>query len=221
MSSAVVGEFAVNFVREHHKVVFDADARDFLQLLARLRGAGRVAGKIHHQHLRAGRDFFCEFPGGHAEIIRCVRGHGHRDAVCEHDARIVADVARLVVEHFVAGVQQCAQCEVNCLADAYGDDDFRGRIVADAEMFADILRDALAQLGQAEVARVAGVPALQRIDGRLADAPRCVEVRLADAERDHVLHGLDDFKKVADARARNAPDVRCDVIGKIHLEKLS
>ena len=140
-------------------------------------------------------------------MIRRVRGDGDGDAVRHDHTRAVAHVAGLVVEDFVAGVDERAQGEVNGLAHAHRHDDLRGRIVGDVEVLGDVTRDALAEARQAEITRVAGVPALQRINGGLADAPRGVKIGLADAERDDVLHGLDDLEKVANPRARNVADV--------------
>ena len=56
------------------------------------------------------------------------------------------------------------------------------RVVGDAEMFVDVFADRRAEFRQAEIGRVVGAAVFQRIDRRLADVPRRVEVRLADAK---------------------------------------
>ena len=65
-------------------------------------------------------------------------------------------------------------------------------------------RDRAAQLDQTEVRRVVGLALLKRVDGRLADVPGRVEIRLAYPERDDVLHLRDDLEEVADARLGQA-----------------
>jgi hypothetical protein len=65
---------------------------------------------------------------------------------------------------------------------------------------------------QAQVGGVVRRAVLQREDGRFADVPRRVEIRLADAEADDVLHRADDVEEVADAGPGNVPDVARDPI---------
>ena len=57
------------------------------------------------------------------------------------------------------------------------------RVVDEAVLAQHIVRYLLAQLRQPGVRGVEGAPLLQRVDALLADVPRRVEVRLADAER--------------------------------------
>ena len=70
-----------------------------------------------------------------------------------------------------------------------------------------VVRDRATQAREAQIGTVPRAAFLQRVDGGLADVPRRGEIRLADTEGNHVPHGLDDFEKIADARAGNIPDV--------------
>ncbi len=133
------------------------------------------------------------------EVILHAGGDRDRHAEGHDDARRIADVARLVVEHFVAGIQQRAQGEVDRLGDADGDDDFGARIVGDAEVLLHVAADGRAQLGQAEIGGVVRAALLERIDRRLADVPGRVEIGLADAEGDDLLLLRDDVEKLTDA----------------------
>src|SRR5450830_560567 len=63
-----------------------------------------------------------------------------------------------------------------------------------------------------------GFAFFQRVDRRFADVPRRVEIRLADAERDDVLHLGDDLEKVADAGLGQVDDVPGDVACGVHCE---
>jgi hypothetical protein len=112
-----------------------------------------------------------------------------------------------VIDDFVTGVEQGAESEVDGLGDAHGDEDLGEGFVGDAEVFADIIGDGAAEAGEAEIRGVAGAAALEGEDGGFADVPGRGEVRLADAERDDIVHGLDDFEEVADARAGDVADV--------------
>jgi hypothetical protein len=56
----------------------------------------------------------------------------------------------------------------------------------------------------------------QRVNRGFANVPGRVKVRLADAERDHVLHLRDDFKKVADAGLGQVNDVPGNVTCGVH-----
>ncbi len=66
---AVVGQFGVNLVGEHHQIMPHAEGGDFFQFLPRLGRAGGIAGEIHHQHLRCAGDLLLELRGGQAEVV--------------------------------------------------------------------------------------------------------------------------------------------------------
>ena len=123
-------------------------------------------------------------------------------------------------EDFVAGIEQGAQGQVQRLGDADGYQDFGRAVVPDAKVLEDVAGDRFPEARKAEIGGVAGAAFLQGINGGLADVPWGIEVGLADAERDDVLHRLHDFEKVADARAGDVADVMGDVFLEIHAVQL-
>ena len=208
----VVGQFGVDLVGDHQDVVLGADARDHLNILFAQGGAGGVVGIIEDDGLGLGRDGRAELRLGDAELVLALRLDGDGHAVREGDQGAVRDVAGLVINDLVAGVGDGADGEVEGFADADGDQDFIGRVVHAAEFLFHIGGEGLAQLEQAEVGGVAGRAALQGVDGVFADVPGGGEVRLADAQRDHVLHRADDVEEVADAGAGDADQLVRDVV---------
>ena len=101
--------------------------------------------------------------------------------------------------HLVAGIQQRTKSDVERLADADGDENFILGPVTDIEILFNVTVDGAAQFDEAEVRSVMRFAFFERVNGGFADVPGGVEIRFADAERNHVLHLRDDFKKVADA----------------------
>src|SRR5205814_4095566 len=76
----------------------------------------------------------------------------------------------------------------------------------------DVGPDRFAKLQQTEIGGVTRFAALQRVNGCLANMPRGDEVRLTDAQRNHVRHRLHDVEKFANARARDVAHVASDVV---------
>ena len=70
-----------------------------------------------------------------------------------------------------------------------------------------IVGDRAAQSREPKIRGVASASALQGENRRLANVPRRREIRLPDAQRDDIVHRLDDFEKVANARARDVANV--------------
>ena len=143
---------------------------------------------------------------GEAKAVFGAGFDGDRHAVGKEDGRPVGDVARLVVKHLIARVEQRAQGQVQRLAHTDGDQHLVLRVVIGAKHLADVAGQCAAQFQVAEIAGVVGGAAFEGKDGGFADMPGCVEVRLADAQADHVLHRRDDVEEVANARARDVPD---------------
>ena len=67
----------------------------------------------------------------------------------------------------------------------------------------DVTADGASKLYEAVVGGIAGAPTFEGENGGLADVPRGDKPRLADAEGDDVVHGLDDVKEIANTRARD------------------
>jgi len=204
---ALKRQLGINFVAQHDEIFFHRELRDGFDLRAVARAAGGIARQVEHQNFAARLPCGAERVHGEREAVLRKRRHGHGDAVRERDARRIADVARLVIHHLVAGIDERAAGEVEAFADADGDDDFIFRRVDDVEILLDVFADGTAQFDEAEVGRVMRLALFERVDAGLADVPGRVEIRFADAERDGVLHLGDDVKKIADARLGQVDDV--------------
>ena len=197
--NALERQLGINFVAQHDQIFFHRELRDGFDLRAVAGAAGGIARQIEHQNFAARLPRGAERIHGEREAVLGERRHGHGNAVRERDARRIADVARLMIHHLVAGIDERAAGEVEALADADGDDDFVFRRVADVEVFLHVAADGAAQFEEAEVGRVMRLAFFERVDAGLADVPGRVEIRFADAERDGVLHLGDDVKKIANA----------------------
>ncbi len=185
-----------------------AEVGDVLDVLFQENRAGRIAREVEHQHTRLRRDGLLQHGAREAELIFGTRLDADRHAAGHQDGRSVAHEAGLVVDHFVAGIGDRAQSDVDGLADAHRHENLRLRIVFRAELARDIAADGLAQAGIAPVRRVVRLATLQGGHGLVAHRLRRVEVRLTHAQRNHVLARGDDVEKLADARKRQRLHVR-------------
>ena len=200
-------EFGVDLVRSNQEVLLDGELGDGLELGTVGGAAGRVRREIQDEQLAA------RLPGG-AEggwIEReLVGSHGaNRDGfgVAERDARRVAHVAGLVVEHLVAGIQGRAEQDVEGFGDANGAENLGLGIILRAVVLGDIAGDLLAELLGAAVIRVGGAALLERSDRGFTDMVRRDEVGLADAQGHGVLHLGHDGEEVTDARFGQGRDM--------------
>ena len=130
----------------------------------------------------------------------------------QHHTRRVANIAGLVVNHLIAGVEHRAQSQIQSLADADSHQDLRLRIVANTEVLLDVVRDALAQFQQTQVGSVLGPATFEGVNCRLANVPRRGEIRFPDPQRNHARGVLDELKEVTDAGARDPRDVVGDEV---------
>ncbi len=210
----VVGELGVNLVGDDEQVVLAADRGDLLQFRTGHDAAGGIAREVHQQHFGPRRDRGTKRVGTQLELVFLTRADRHGLAMRERNARAVGDVARLVIKHLVAGIDHRAQRKIEAFGNAHRDENLRRRIVSQAVIGRDVLRDRFPQLHQAEIGRVAGLAAFERVDRRFADMPRGDEVGLADAERNDALHRLHDLEEVTDARARDIAHVVRHEIGR-------
>ena len=208
----VVGQLGVDLVGDDDQVALAGEGGDVLQVRPAHDGAGRVVREVEHQHLGAWRDLGFQHGAREAKAVLGARLDRHRHAVREEDRRAIGDVARLVVKHLVARVEQRPQRQVQRLADADRDEHLVVRVVFGAEVLADVAGQRAAQVEVAEVAGVMRRAAFEREDGGFAHVPGRVEVRLADAQADHVLHRRDDVEEVADARARDVAHRRVEAV---------
>ena len=212
----VVSQLRVNLVRDDDEITLASERGDVFQVRPTHDCTGRVVGKIQHQQLRLRRAFRLKHRARQAETILGFRLHCERHAAGEKNRRAIRDVARLVIQHFLAGVDERTQREIQRLADADGDEHFVVGVVFRAEILGDVFGQRPAQFDVAEVAGVMRRATFKREDGGLADVPGRVEVGLANAQTDHVLHGRDDVEEIADARARDVAHGRVDAVTERH-----
>ena len=103
--------------------------------------------------------------------------------------------------------------ELEGLADAGGDHDLGRRVVADAVEALEVVGEGLSQLQEAVVRGVVGAALVQGADGGLGEMAGRVEVGLADAEGDDVLHAADEVEEAADAGGGDALHAAGDELG--------
>ena len=127
----------------------------------------------------------------------------------ERDARRVGHVARLVKHHFVTGIAERAQRQIECLAHAHRHDDLIIGSITDGKVLLYVGRDRATQFDHTEIRRVVGLAALERKNGGFPDVPGRDEVGLTHPERDDVLalHLGDKFEEIADTALRQRGDV--------------
>ncbi|MFM2177112.1 MAG: hypothetical protein RL015_1210 [Verrucomicrobiota bacterium] len=214
--ASVVEQFAVDLVGEDKQIVLHGEGGDFFQLLGRHDAAGGIRGEVQRDDLGLRRDGFLHVGGHEGEVIFLTRVHHNRHAVGHLDARAVADVAGLVVNDFVARIQNGAEGDVESLTDADGDEDLGLRVVGDTELLFHVFADEHAEGLQAEVRSVAGLAFFQRADDGLADRPGGGFVGLTDAEGDDIRAANDELEEVANARAREVADLGAKFIVIVH-----
>ena len=174
-------QLGVDLVGSDQEILLDGELGDGLELGAVGGTAGRVRREVQNEQLAT------RLPGG-AEGGRIKRklvgGHSaNRDGfgVAERDARRIAHIAGLVVEHLVAGVQGRAEQDIEGFGNADGAEDFGLGIVFRAVVFGDVAGDLLAELLSAAVIRVGRAALLEGRNRGLANMVRRDEVGFADA----------------------------------------
>ena len=182
----VIHEVAVDLVRDDIDIVPAAHLRDGLELRAGVDHAGRVAGRVEHEHLGLIRDGGVQLGGGDLEIRLLLRrnDHGHRARLLDHLG--IADPVGRGDDDLVPGVAQRHQGNVNRVLGARSDHDLPG-LIFQAEIGLQAVAGGLAQLHQAGGRGVLGLVVLDGLNARLLDVLGRGEVRLACAEADDVL----------------------------------
>ena len=184
----------------------DGDVRQRVGDVVRQDGPGRVARVAQEQRLGPRRDG--RLDGGRVQrevILEAGRDVAH-DAAGEDDGRDVRHVRRFVEDDLVTRVARRAQRQVDRLGRPDRDQQLGGRVVVDAVSRLEVARQGPPQLERPEVAGVVGAALAQALHARLDDDPRRVEVGLADAQADDVVHRRRDVEEPADARGRHALD---------------
>jgi hypothetical protein len=156
------------------------------QLFPGVGDAGRIGRAVDHHQTGARRDRGLERLGGNLEaLIDGARNDDRGGVGEEHHVRIRNPVGTRN-DDFVARVEQRLGEIIEALLAADGNQDLTGAVV-EAVVTAKLLGDRLAQRRDARHRGVTGEAGIDRIDGRLLDVLRRVEVGLACAKADDVL----------------------------------
>jgi hypothetical protein len=183
---AVIGELVVDVVGEHpHIGVAQQHIADGAQLLGRIGGTGRVAGGVEEEPFGLRRDGGFQIFGAQLEAVVLGARHKHGRAFGQsHDVR-VRNPARGRDDNLVTRLHRCQHGVENHLLAACGNDDFLG-LVVDAGVTQEFGGDGFAQRRRARDIGIFGIAGVDRVDGRLFDMRRGVEIRLAGGEADDI-----------------------------------
>ena len=189
----IIDELLVDLVGKDENVLGECDFDQRLEFFAGVDRSGRVARAIDDDHLGARGHRVLEFLGGHFVGIRRLGLDDDRLGADEADHVGIAQPVRRGDDDFVAGFAAGEDRVVAGLLGAVADDDL-ARLVVDVVVGGVFLADRGAQLGQSGARRVFGETFLQRLDRRLFDVLRRIEVGLAGAESADIdalgAHGL-------------------------------
>jgi hypothetical protein len=178
--------------------VFDTELRDGRGLLGVHHRAGRVVRITEDERVGIGRPCIGHRLRRQEKVVVGAGRDGQWLAAREPDPRFVGDVRRLVDSDGIAVFEKGSQRKVDGLARTGGDEDLRLWIVLLIPPL-DVLGDGLSEFEFAAIGGVGGFAGLQRVDGGGAGRPRRGEIRLADAQRDHVVALLGKFEELSNS----------------------
>ena len=159
-----------------------------------------IVRERQNEHLRFVGDRRAQIVRFQTEVVLVLGVDNDRYAACHDGQRFVADERGLGNDDLVASFHQRAEREVDRLAAADGDERLCLRFICNAKASFVVFGDFFQQVCKAAVGRIPCSALLQTADALVADVPRRLEVGLADAQRDHVLHLIRDIKELADSR---------------------
>ena len=186
---AVIGQLFVDVVGEDpHIRVAQQHVADRAQLFSGIGRTGRVAGVVEQEPLGLRRDRRFQVFRAQLEAVVLAAGDQHRGAVGERHDIGVADPGRGRDDHLITLIERGDHGVEDHLLAAGGDDDFF-RLVVQAAIDLELVRDGLAQsegAGDVGIARVAG---LDGGDGGVFDELGGVEIRFALGQHDDIPAG--------------------------------
>ena len=185
---AVESQLGINFVGNDEHVFFDGELGDLFEQFPRRGAAGRIRREVNQKSLYSGLPGFAKGFDCDGEFVFRLCFHGDGFRVAKFNRRAIRNVARLVVDDFVARIENCAQHGIECFGNADRRDNFRFRIVFRTVIGGDVFGNFFAQRNQTAVVRVTGVPAFKRGNCGVANMKRRNEIRFADPERNRVFH---------------------------------
>ncbi len=147
--------------------------------------ARRVGRGVHQEPLGLRRDRLFKRLGRQLEAVVDRRLGKDRGAAAQRHHLGIAHPVGARDHNLVAGVQRGDEgVEQNLLA--AGADDGLLRLVVEIVLALELRRDRFAQRCDAGDRRIFGFAAPDRVDGRVLDVIRRIEIGLAGAQRDHV-----------------------------------
>ncbi len=198
MAVVAVHETVVDLVGDDQEIMTSGQGRDRLRPLAREHGPGRVVGIADQDGLGVRRDALLHGLSGHLEAL-CDRGwQGDGQASSEGDLRLIGDKGRCRDDDLVPWIEHGGQGQVEGLRDTDGHQELGLRIVANTILPLQVIGKSNAQLQDAGIGSVLGIPSLQRAKAGLENGIGCGEIRLPDAEGDHVVHRGGDIEESPD-----------------------
>ena len=185
LPQAVVHHVLVNLVGDDVEAGVAQHVGEVLQLFGGVRRPGRVARTVKDDALRRRRQVAPQHLAGDFEVFRRRRRDDHRRATRHLHLRRIGHPIRTGNDHLVARIHQHhRQVVQDVLGAARHDDLFR--LVMQTVFPLQFVRNRLSQRRQPARLRVLGETLGHGVLGGLNDVVGGVEVRLADAEVDHV-----------------------------------
>ena len=123
----------------------------------------------------------------------------HGDAAGQGDNGGVADEAGFGNQHFVPGVHESADGQVNGLGAAHRHHHFRVFVVFQEEFPLQVVADGPSEVDQAGICGIRGFSLLEIFNSGLPDGVRGFKVRLPDAQGDDAFHFIGDVEEFPDA----------------------
>ena len=188
VGGGLVIKLFVHLVRQNPRARATAVRQDLLLLFARQRPARGVVGRIHDQQPRALGDGL-EQPRQVQPPGPALRLQWHAAHLRPHDGGLRHQIGPHGGDDhgFIPCIYQRLHGQHECADPARCDDDAVGVHLRRRVRFPGVLRQCLAQLGQAAVLRVKGFATLQRLDGRVANHIGRDLITLTKPEGQHIF----------------------------------
>ena len=176
-----VNEVLVDLVCNNDDVFFQNDVRQLTELFRRVHASRRVGRRAQQQRFCFGRNRRAQQFRRKPELIFLTSLDDYRDAAGEFNQFRIGNPVRSGNDNLVARIDGNGKRVVQSVLGAVGNDDV-GRLVFQT-VFCLVRRgNRLAQRHNARRGRVSGFARLNRLESRLTDMFRRVEVRLSQRE---------------------------------------
>ena len=168
--------------------------------------AGRVTRIADEQHLSARGHRGLDLRRGQHKVVRCIGRYIDYRAPCQDHIGSIRYEAGLRNEHFIPCVDQRLHRQVHRLADADRNQHLRLRIIGGRVIaFRQHPGHGRAQVQHPCIGGIRRVSLAQTVSAGVENRRRRNEVRLADAQADHVVHGCSKIEIAPNRRGRHTP----------------